>query len=120
MSTFTRFLFRASGPERVLQILLRNEAAFTASATDYYTFTIRKVGFKPDGTTKQSYGAQVGSIYSLATRSLAAGVPVTIYEDGRGVLLGEDEELWATEESTGSPAALTRATYEVQTQKIAR
>jgi len=120
MSTYTRFLHRATGPEKVLQILLRNQAAFTASGTDYWTFVIRKVSVKPDGSTRQSYGTQIGDIYSLATRSLEAGVPVTIYDDERGTTLKENDELWATEESTGSPAALTRATYEIQFQRIVR
>lgn len=119
MSTFTRVLYTANAAEQILQVLLRNQAAFTGSGTDYWTFTLRRVGTKPDGVTRQSYGKQIAT-YTLATRSLEAGVPVTLYDDQRGFELRPGDQIVATEESTGSPAALTRATYEIEFQGIVR
>lgn len=107
MATYTLFVDRAHGDEKLVKCEFEAGAAFTASGTDYWTVTLRLRRLKPSGEL-QSYGSVVGATYSLATRSLSAGKPVLLTPgDFKPVPMRDGEELWVTIASVGSPAVLS-------------
>lgn len=120
MATINQFLHRSSGDEKLLVALLVVGADYTADGSNYWTFTIRHVKASGVDGEQQAYGEQVGDVYTLATRSLVANEPVTIYDEVGGVLLRDGDELRATMESTGSPVLPTRPAFQMQFQRMSR
>lgn len=114
MATYTRVLHRSSGSERLLNVLLVVGAAWTKSAINYWTITVRRVA------SGQTYGEDVGAAYDMATRDLIAWDPVTIYTSDSGLELNDGDILIASLAETGSPITLTDAKMQLQLQKIAR
>lgn len=113
-------LHAVSGTERLTAFRLCAEAAFAYSATNFYAYTLRRRGLKPNGTYMTESGEQVGSSYSLATRSFAAAVPVTIYENDRGLVMADGERLYLEIATTGSPAVVTGLSWELDIQAVTR
>ena len=100
--TLTRTIHRSQGGDRVFGARLMVISDFALDASNYWTFTLmhRRI---VDGVL-QTYGELVGEAYTTQTRSLTAGVPVTIYEDAVGRPMQEGELLVLTIISTGSPS----------------
>lgn len=107
-------VYRAEGRERIFQIALEAGESFTASATDYHTFTLRLVR---DG---QDYGEDIADPYSLSDRSLVANEPVTLYDDPVGLAMSDGERIALYVDKTGSPASLERVTLWLNRQRNAR
>ncbi len=95
--TLTFPVYRAAQAEVLLWILLELGSDWTASGTDYWDFSLRRL------TADQTFGSTVAS-YSLSTRSLTAFVPVTVYKEPTGFALEADDRLVLYAVSTGSPA----------------
>ena len=114
MATYTQVIYTATSNEIVISVKLKRLTSFTYNASNYWTFTVRH------RNEDQDYGELVGSTLSLATRSLTAGEPVTLYDAAGGLLISDGDELVVTVASTGSPAALGETHFLIQTQKIAR
>lgn len=114
MSDYLRLVRTTSQPEKLVKVSLLLGATFAANATHFWTFTLRRrrVG--------QEFGEQIGETYSLATRTVTGGEPVTIYDDARGVVLADGETLWATVSSFGSPSVPTSPSLVLTIQRIAR
>lgn len=94
-------------------MLLVASEAFSYSATNYWTITLLTA---KDG---EVYGRVIGS-FALSARSLAAGVPVTVYSSTVGLAMTDGERLRAHVVSTGSPAALVDAVLFAEVQRNAR
>jgi len=118
MSTYTLLVARSAGLERLVSAELVVASDFTASGTNYWEFALRVRRVKPDGTTRQSYGEIIGAIYSLSSRSLTAGLPVSLYSSTAGLPLNDGDELWATVTSSGSPAVLDNPSFILERQKV--
>lgn len=114
MSDYLRLVRTTSQPEKLVKVELLLGATFAANATHFWTFTLRRrrVG--------QEYGEQVGETYTLATRTVTGGEPVTLYDDPRGLTLTDGETLWATVSSFGSPSVPTNPSFVLTFQRIAR
>lgn len=93
---------RFTGTRQLVKVELVPAQDFTASATNYWVFTLVHRKPNPAGVT-QTYGETVGS-YSFATRTVTAGKAVSLYDDPLGRTVTDGESLWATAVSTGSPA----------------
>lgn len=106
MATYTRYQWRAEGPTLLIRAQLVASGGFTMSATNYWTVTLRVRRAGNGAFGSQTAGELIGSAYSLAARSLTAGVPATVYYDAAGLALAAGDTIWATYTSTGSPAAL--------------
>jgi len=113
MATYERIHHYATR-ERLLKAKFVVAAAWTLNGTDYWTIALYR------RTPGQVYGTQIGSTYSLGARNLTANVPVTFYDDDKGVALDEGDILFAKYTTAGSPLALTDPRFLFQLQKIAR
>lgn len=111
MATWTDLCYEAQGGEKIVQALLIAPAGFTLDAVNYYTFTVR---VRRSG---QSNGEILGSTYSLATRTIVAGTPVTIYSDETGTPLLAGDTVWAYTVSAGSPATGFRPSVLLEIQR---
>ena len=109
MSTYVNFVHRATGPERVLKVLLDVGSDFAASATNYWTFSLRRFA------TGSVYGETIAS-YGLDVRSLTAFTPVVVYDDPRGFDLDDGDRLVLYAVSTGSPAVPTTPVFQTLVQ----
>lgn len=107
-------IHRAKGAEKVFRIDLEAGQAFTASATDYHTFTLRLV------RSDQDYGERIADAYSLAARSLVANEPITLYDNAVGLAMSDGERIALYIDETGSPDALERVTVWIDRQRTAR
>lgn len=106
-TTYVRELWTVRGSDTLLRARLVVQTAYTHSATNFWTFTLRRRKVAIGLTVPaQSIGEQVGSALSTETRDLAANVPATIYDDLTGLPMSDGETLVLYAVSTGSPAAL--------------
>ena len=108
-----------SGTERLTAFRLVAEAVLPYSATNYYVYTLRRRKLKPNGTYMTESGEQVGDSYSLATRSFAAVVPVTLYENDRGLLMADGDRLYLEIATVGFPAVVNLS-WELDIQAVTR
>lgn len=119
MATYTRRLWLASGGETLLSARLVAQAAFTLDASNYWTVTVYHRRAATGAFAALANGETVGT-YSLATRSLVADTPVTIYESEQGLALGDGDSLVAVVTSTGSPAQLDNPVISLDIQRNTR
>ena len=112
--------YRASGPTRLLQADFEVRTAWTAHSSNYWTLTLRHLRAAQAPYAAQTTGETVGDAYSLATRSLSARVPVTLYTSEAGLAMADGDSLVLSIEGTGSPAALVDAELWLKVQRIAR
>jgi hypothetical protein len=106
MATLTRFQFRADGPTLLIRAQLVLAADFAMNGTNYWTATLRVRRAASGSFSADATGQLIGSAYSLATRSVSAGNPATMYYDAAGLALAAGDTVWATYTSTGSPAVI--------------
>ena len=109
MSTYTRLVHRAQGAETVLTVMLDVGADWTASATDYWTFSLRRIA------PAKTFGETIAT-YDLSIRSLTAFVPVSVYDDPRGFDVDEGDRLMLYAVSTGSPVVPTNPVFQTLVQ----
>jgi hypothetical protein len=113
MTTFERTVYQSLGISRVFQVLLVVGEAWAKDAADYWTVDLRIT------SAAKPLGKVIGS-YSLQTRNLVAGTPVTVYSSSVGLAMSDGERLRATVTPTGAPDALTDAVIFAQVQRNAR
>lgn len=120
MATYTRRLRVVDGSETLVSAKFVALSGFTLSATDYWTFTLRVRRAATATTAAQSNGEQIGDTLSLATRTLTADTPVTLYESAQGTALGDGDTLVLVGTTTGSPAALDQPEVRLDLQRNTR
>lgn len=111
--TTSRFLHVAGGTEKIALVEIVSQDAFTASGTDYWTFTLYRMrGDETVGVTLATY--------SLASRSLVAMEPVTLLESAVGEPLVGGDVLRLVVTPTGSPVTLTDVSVRLTIQRMTR
>lgn len=102
------------GGERLLKLVLDVGEAWTASATNYWTVTVRL------RSAGQDYGETIAR-RALDAVSIAPGSPLTLYDEPTGPLvLSDGTSIVASLDATGSPANLTNAAVRALIQPIVR
>ena len=114
MSTTSQVLHQSQGGEKLVLAQFQVASAFPYNAANYYTITLRRI------LSGATYGGTIGSAYSLATRSLSANSPVTLYSNAAGLMLNEGDTLVSYLVSSGSPAVLSNPSWILDIQTIAR
>jgi hypothetical protein len=114
MATYTRTVHTAAGGELLISVTIVVGTTFAYSATNYWSIVLRH------RNEDQTYGEKVGSTLSLATRTLTAREPATIFDTAGGIEMEDGDEIVATITSTGSPALLDNPRFIVTSQRIAR
>lgn len=114
MSEYVRDIHYVSGTEKLALVELVSSEDFTASATNYWTFTLFR------RKSSDSYNGETLAEYTLSNRSLSAGTPVTMLESLNGTKLNDGEVLRVVAESVGSPASIGDARVRLTIQRMTR
>lgn len=117
-TTYVRELWTVRGSDTLMRARLVVQTAYALSATDYWTFTLRRRRAAIGASVPaQSIGEQVGNALSTQTRNLAANGPATLYDDPTGLPMSDGETLVLYAVSTGSPVALDDARVRLKIQR---
>ena len=106
----TRDVYQPARSETLLEVTLVVATTFTANTSNYWTIQLRRL--RPG----QSFGEDVGAAFSLATFTLTADEPATIYSDAAGTELENGDRLVVEMTKTGTPAQLQAATFNSKIQ----
>lgn len=109
-----RELYRAAQDSVLLAVEFVVTTTFSADATDYWTIDVRRV------RGDEAFGQDVSEQFSLATHTLTAGEPVTLYEDDHGFDLEADDRIVAELTENGSPSALDNPVFWLKVQPTTR
>lgn len=114
MAEYVRTIHTANGAEVLTDVSLMTATDWTADPTNYWTIELR---VRASG---EQYGRTLGSTYTLATRSLTAGVPVALWASQAGSRLEDAESLLAVVTSVGTPTALGDPVLLIDVSRIVR
>lgn len=111
-----RVFWQSNGAAKVTGVRAVIGGSFTANPTNYWTLTVtrRRVAIS------QTIGDVLGEAYSLADRSLASQVPVTLYDAPLGTDVADGDTLVLYANGTGTPAPLDDLVLLVDIQRIVR
>lgn len=112
-TTMTREIHKASGPERLLTVLLVVGANWATDPANYWTLSLRLMR----GT--MAYGRTIAS-YSLAARVLTAHTAVSVYDNPDGFRLDDGDRIMLVATPTGSPVVPTDPVFHIEIQSIVR
>jgi hypothetical protein len=114
VSTKTQVLHTSPGGEKLIFVQFVTTAAFAYNGTNYYTIELRVL------RSEATYPVTLGSILSLATRSLVANVPIALYENDVGLRLNAGDALIGVMANVGAPALLANPSFLVEVQSQVR
>jgi hypothetical protein len=114
VSTRTQSLYLSPGGDKLMLVQFVAAAGFPYNGSNYYTVEVRVL------RRGAEFPQQIGSILSLATRSLVAKVPIDLYTNDAGLRLNAGDELIGALSSAGTPAVLSNPSFAVEVQGVTR
>ena len=117
MSTKTQVLHTSPGGEKLILVQFVTTAAFAYNGTNYYTIELRVLR---SGAT---YYSTIGSLLSLATRSLVANEKIDLFGSRRvpaSLQLNYGDALIGVMANAGAPALLANPSFVVEVQSQVR
>lgn len=102
---------------RVVRAEIEVSVAVPASASNYWTITLRHL--QTDPLSPQTAGMTLGS-YATQVRGIAANTPVALYDDPQGFDVEEDDRFPLTVSAVGNPIPLENLVLRVSRYRKVR